>query len=86
MTITLDLTSEEHEALRRRAEAEGTDIEAVLRGLITRLTPTPAPALEAAVPDDPEEQAERDRERAEVQANLARWRAEQGEGKGQKGR
>ncbi len=79
MTITLDLTPEEHEALRRCAEAEGTDIEAVLRGLIARLTPPPALALTpSAVPDDLEEQAERDRERAEVQANLARWRAEQG--------
>ena len=39
MTITLDLTPEEHAALRRRAEADGTDVEAVLRGLIARLTP-----------------------------------------------
>ncbi len=79
MTITLDLTPEEHAILRRRAEAEGTDIEAVLRGLIARLTPPPASTLmPGAVPDDPEERAERDRERAEVQANLERWRSEQG--------
>ena len=79
MTITLELTSEEQAALRRRAEAEGTGIEAVLRGLIARLAPPPAASLTpGAVPDDPEELAERDRERAEVQANLDRWRAEQG--------
>ena len=79
MTITLDLTPEEHDALRRRAEAEGTDIEAVLHGLLARLTPPAVPSsMPVAVLDDPEEQAERDRDRAEVQANLDRWRAEQG--------
>ena len=77
MTVTLELTPEEHAALRRRAESEGTDIEAVLRGLIARLALPPPPSLDAA-PDDPEEQAEHDRERAEVKANLDRWRAEQG--------
>ena len=70
MTLTLELTLEEHDALRRRAEAEGTGIEAVLHGLIAALAP------DAAL-DDLEERAERDREREEVQANLARWRAEQ---------
>ena len=83
MTITLNLTPEEHEALRRRAEADGTGIESVLHGLIAALTP-PLPPGDATGdllddPDDPEERAERDREREEVQANLARWRAEQGQ-------
>ena len=73
MTLTLDLTLEEHAALRRRAEAEGIGIEAVLHGLIAALTP---PLPPGDTPDDPEEWAERDREREEVQANLARWRAE----------
>ncbi len=79
MTITLDLTPEEHTAPRRRAEADGTGIESVLHNLIAALMlPLPPGSAPGDLPDDPEEQAERDRERKEVQANLARWRAEQG--------
>lgn len=78
MTLTLELTLEEHDALRRRAEADGTGIEAVLHALIAALTPSLPPGdAPGAPPDDLEERAERNREREEVQANLARWRAEQ---------
>jgi len=73
MTITLELTPEEAAALRRRADAAGTDIEAVLHGLIAALAPRAAPP--EALEEDPEE---RDREQAELRANLDRWRAEQG--------
>jgi len=75
MTITLELTPEEATALRRRAAATGTDVEAVLRGLIAALAPPPAPPAAKEFEEDPEE---RDREQAELRANLDRWRAEQG--------
>ena len=80
MTLTLDLTPEEHDALTRRASALGTTPEAVLRGLIAGLPRTPAApdGLEPDDPEDPEERAERDRERAEIAANVLRWRAERG--------
>lgn len=73
MTITLDLTPEEVAVLRRRADAEGVSIEAVLHGLVAALAPPAAPPEVSK--EDPEE---RDREQAELRANLDRWRAEQG--------
>lgn len=81
MTLTLELKPEEVTALSRRARADGVDIEAVLHRLIASLTLPPAPVQarrEEDAADDPEEQAERDREREEVQANINRWRAEEG--------
>ena len=81
MTLTLDLTPEERDALTRRASALGTTPEAVLRGLIAGLTPPAPPPAGMDDPedsDDPEERAERDRERAEIAANVLRWRAERG--------
>ena len=98
MTVTLDLRPDELDALRRRADAEGVDIETVLHRLIALIGP---PSTETQVKrevaekqkgttalmqagrqkdetDDPEELAERDREREESKANLNRWLAEQG--------
>ena len=59
MIVTLELRPEELDALHHRA-AEGTDVEAVLHGLIAALLPRPV--LERPE-EDPEERAERDRER-----------------------
>lgn len=90
MTMTLELTLEEAAALESRARAEGVDIRAVLHSLIAQLVPSPAlepPERAAALVQawrreeetgDPEERAERDREREELKANRDRWRAEQG--------
>ena len=75
MTLTLELSPEEHDALTRQASVLGTTPEAVLRGLIAGLAPPPTLHEPA---EDPEEQAERDRERAEIEANVLRWRAERG--------
>ena len=75
MTITLELTPQEAAALRRHADATGTDIEAVLRGLIAALAPSAAPHAVLGLEEDAEE---RGREQAELRANLDRWRAEQG--------
>ena len=99
MTVTLELGPEEVTILRRRAEAEGVDIQTVLHELIAQIAPPPTPETRekqelteeqkrVAAPlqawrreqemDDPEELAERKREREEVKANLNRWQAEQG--------
>ena len=75
MTITLELTPDEAAALRRRADAQGIGIEAALRGLIAALVPPAAPPAASGLEEDPEE---REREQAELRANLDRWRAEQG--------
>ena len=71
MIITLELTPDEAAALRRRADAQGIGIEAALRGLIAALVPPAASGLEG-------DSEEREREQAELRANLDRWRAEQG--------
>jgi len=75
MTITLELTPDEAAALRRHAGAQGIGIEAALRGLIAALAPPAAPPAVSGLEEDPEE---REREQAELRANLDRWRAEQG--------
>ena len=75
MTITLELTSDEAAVLRRHADAQGIGIEAALRGLIAALAPPAAPPAGLGLEEDPEE---REREQAEMRANLDRWRAEQG--------
>ena len=88
MTITLELTEEEFALLDHRAQSEGVRREDLLRRLIAQLAPAPKPAPPTAAllsslrgepaTDDPEEIAEREREHAEMQSNIARWRAEQG--------
>ena len=75
MIITLELTPDEAAALRRRADAQGIGIEAALRGLIAALAPPAAPPAVSGSEGDSEE---REREQAELRANLDRWRAEQG--------
>ena len=98
MTVTLELRPDELDTLRRRANAEGVDIETVLHRLIALIGP---PSTETQKKqdltekqkgatariqagrqedetDDPEELAERDREREESKANLNRWLAEEG--------
>jgi len=45
MTVTLDLRPDELDALRRRADAEGVDIETVLHRLIALIVPPPASGM-----------------------------------------
>lgn len=85
MTVTLELSPEEAAALQARAGAGGTDVEAVLHGLIAPLVAvraaSPSPAQGPPTDDadeDPDERAERERDLAEFKANMNRWRAEQG--------
>ena len=94
MTITLQLSPEEETTLRTRAQAQGTDVEAVLHSLVAQLPPSPEkPVLnerqKAAIAmidawreedktDDEEELDRRDRELEELMANMSRWRAEEG--------
>lgn len=93
MTVTLELSPEEEAALSRRAQAQGTDVEAVLHSLVAQIAPPAQPELnerqrsaialmqqwrEEDKTDDPEEMEERDRELEEFKANMNRWRAEEG--------
>ena len=75
MIITLELTPDEAATLRRCADAQGIGIEAALRSLIAALAPPAAPPAVSGSEGDSEE---REREQAELRANLDRWRAEQG--------
>ncbi|MDQ2730540.1 MAG: hypothetical protein M3Y56_02685 [Armatimonadota bacterium] len=43
MTITLELNPEELTVLNYRAQAQGTDIQAVLHDLVAQIVPAPAP-------------------------------------------
>ena len=81
MTITLELRPEEVAALQNRALAEDIDIETLLHRLIAQSASPSAPQAwrEKDETDDPEEQAEREREMEELKANLLRWRAEEGQ-------
>ena len=45
MTVTLELRPDELDALRRRADAEGVDIETVLHRLIALIVPPPASGM-----------------------------------------
>ena len=81
MTITLELRPEEVTALQNRALAEDIDIETLLHRLIAQSASPSAPQAWRSHEDtdDPEEQAEREREIEELKANLLRWRAEEGQ-------
>ena len=86
MTVTLALSPEEWTALSARATADKVDIETILHRLISGLIAQTMPDEISTLPvflsshiaaDDPEEQAEREREAIEMQNNIRRWRAEQ---------
>ncbi len=93
MTISLELSPEEAAVLSDRAARDGVDIKTVLHRLVAGIAPPEAreatekqktavalrqPYGEPEQADDPEEQAERERELREFKANINRWRAEQG--------
>ena len=98
MNVLLDLSPEEYILLNTRAVQNNISIDAVLHALIATLasipptiplqtTPEAGALLHSlrvhAPSDDPEEQAEWEMEQAEMRANIARFRAEQGLGEGQ---
>ena len=68
MTVTLELKPEEISVLADRAQAQGTDIESVLHGLVAQITPTP-PQIEPQV---------NEKKRAAI-ALLGSWLAEKDE-------
>ena len=81
MKVTLQLSGEEVHALRPLADAAGVDLETVLHHLIAQLLPPVAPERpqtfsEGSAEEEIEEDAERRREQAEMQANIKRWHAE----------
>ena len=90
MIVSLSLSPEEVDLLTRRADADAVTIDAVLHGLIAELAPAASaqasPRIGAMISalrgdealDDPDDRAEWEREQAEMRANVARWRAEQG--------
>lgn len=73
MTITLELSADEHAALASVAAAAGVPIETVLHGLIAQLSVPAAKAQETPDGDAAEEQL---REQEEVEANIRRWHRE----------
>ena len=82
MKVTLELSDAEAHALRPLAEAAGVTIETVLHHLIAQLGPPvvsekPEGVTADRFEDSAEEDAERRREQAEMQANIKRWHAEQ---------
>ena len=71
MTITLQLSVDEHAAVEAVARAAGVSLETVLHGLIAQLSVPPA--AEARETPDRGAAEERRQEQAEVEANIKRW-------------
>lgn len=97
MNVLLDLSPEEYVLLNSRAVQSNISIDAVLHSLIATLVSIPPTLPLHTTPEagallnslhgadaieDPEDHAEWEQEQAEMRANVARWRAEQGLGEG----
>ena len=70
MTVTLELSADEHAALASVAAVAGVSLETVLHGLIAQLS---VPAEKERETPDGDAEEERRREQAEVEANIKRW-------------
>ncbi len=68
MTVTLELRPEEVDALRKRAAADGVDIETVLHRLVAQAAASPAPQAQ-------EKPAPTEKQKGAV-ALMQAWRAE----------